>query len=257
VGPGGSAQALALDADGVRLERRVADLMIRADLDLPGRPAQEVGVTHVLALGATGSTSRPRSSVRRAIAAAQRAGVLVRSAQRADDLTDGFYDLHVLTRRRQGVPVQPRRYFRLLWQRMIEPGHGTVLLAEVDGRMVAGAVYLTGGSTVTYKYGASDDRFWSLRPNHAVMARAIDWATTQGHEWFDFGRTDLGNSGLMRFKESWGAVPHPLRYTSLSPSGRGGYASGGRAQAVAAPVIRRAPSAVCRGLGELLYRYAA
>jgi CelD/BcsL family acetyltransferase involved in cellulose biosynthesis len=219
-----------------------------------GGTAQEVAVTHELALpGSDGRGGRARASVRRNIAAAGRAGVRVRVAEQERDLTQAFYDLHVRTRRRQGVPVQPRRYFRLLWERMIAPGHGVVLLADVDGREVAAAVYLTGGRTVTYKYGASDDRFWSLRPNHALMAHAISWAAGCGYATFDFGRTDLDNPGLARFKASWGAVPRPLRYTSLV-CGRS-YGGPSRAQAMAAPVIRRAPSVLCRGLGELLYRY--
>jgi CelD/BcsL family acetyltransferase involved in cellulose biosynthesis len=151
------------------------------------------------------------------------------------------------------VPVQPRRYFRLLWERMIAPGHGMVLVADVDGTDVAAAVYLTGARTVTYKYGASDEAFWSVRPNHAVMAAAISWAAEQGYAMFDFGRSDLDNPGLARFKASWGAVPRPLRYTSLA--GRRSYGGPSRAQAMIGPVIRRGPLLVSRGLGQFLYRY--
>jgi CelD/BcsL family acetyltransferase involved in cellulose biosynthesis len=161
----------------------------------------------------------------------------------------------VLTRRRQGVPSQPWRYFRLLWEQMLEPGHGFVLLAHHGGTAVAGAVYLLGGRTVTYKYGASDDRSLSLRPNHAVMSAAIEWATERRYTWFDFGRTDLDNPGLMRFKESWGAQERPLCYTSLSGPPR--YHARSPLHVVAAPVIRHSPALVCRGLGRLLYRYAA
>jgi CelD/BcsL family acetyltransferase involved in cellulose biosynthesis len=256
VGPGGSVGVLVAGADALRRRSGVADLVIRADLGLEGAPAQEVAVTHELTLpGADGSGGRPRSSVRRAVAAAARAGVRVRTASDESDLTDTFYRLHVRTRRRQGVPVQPRRYFRLLWERMIAPGHGTVLVADVEGVPVAAAVYLTGGRTVTYKYGASDDTSWSLRPNHAVMAHAINWAAEQGYETFDFGRSDLDNPGLAQFKASWGAAGRSLQYTSLA--GRLAYGGSSRARALAAPVIRRGPSVVARGLGELLYRYVA
>ena len=179
----------------------------------------------------------------------------VRAAQEVGDVVDTYYGLHVLTRRRQGVPAQPRRYFRLLWQRVIASGGGEVLLADVDGRTVAGAVYLFGGQTATYKYGASDPEFWPLRPNHAVMAQAIAWAQERGCTSFDFGRTETGNAGLARFKESWGARPRPLQYTHFS--GGPGSRTSGWALAALAPVLRRAPAIVCRGAGELLYRYAA
>ncbi|MGZ4626604.1 MAG: lipid II:glycine glycyltransferase FemX [Kineosporiaceae bacterium] len=254
VGPRGSAQALLAGADALRRRRGAQDLVVRADVAVPDAPAEDVAVVHELALpGGGGGGARPRSSVRRAVNAAQRNGVRVRTARTAEDLTGAYYRLHVRTRRRQGVPVQPRRYFRLLWERMIAPGHGVVLLADVDGADLAGAVYLTGGRTVTYKYGASDERAWSLRPNHAVMARAITWAAEEGYATFDFGRTDLDNAGLIRFKETWGAQGRALRYTSFGA--RPSYGGGRRAQQLVAPVIRRGPAVVCRGLGAMLYRY--
>src|SRR3954471_4785051 len=138
---------------------------------------------------------------------------------------------------------------------MLEPGHGFVLIARHGVRAVAGAVYLVGGGTVTYKYGASDAGAWPLRPNHAVMAQAIAVATERGFTTFDFGRTDLDNPGLVQFKESWGAQARPLWYTSFSePTGQ---RSGPPLHSLIAPLIRRSPAFVCRGLGELLYRYAA
>ena len=86
------------------------------------------------------------------------------------------------------------------------------------------------------------------------MARAIEWATEQGYATFDFGRTDPDNPGLVQFKDSWGAQARPLEYTSV---GRAGYQSRSSAHAILAPLIRRSPVAVCRGVGEVLYRFAA
>lgn len=94
-----------------------------------------------------------------------------------------------------------------------------------------------------------------MRANHAVMATAIAWATEHGYSSFDFGRTDLDNPGLARFKESWGASPRPLQYTHV-PSRQHAYQSLHGASRAISPVIRRAPELVCRGLGEVLYRYA-
>jgi hypothetical protein len=66
------------------------------------------------------------------------------------------------------VPVQPRRFFELLWRLVLEPGLGFLLLAHAGARPVAGAVFLRGSRCLTYKYGASDASAWPLRPNHAV-----------------------------------------------------------------------------------------
>jgi CelD/BcsL family acetyltransferase involved in cellulose biosynthesis len=253
----GAVATLLREADDLRRRMRVADLVIRDAVPVPEFSARDVAVTHRLALGVTaeGRAPKRRGSVRRAIAAAERSGVRVRLGDRQSDLVEEFYRLHVLTRRRQGVPVQPRRYFELLWTAMIEPGNGVVALAEHQDSVIAGAVFLTGGETVTYKYGASDDQFWPVRPNHAVMARAISWATEQGFAWFDFGRSDLDNPGLVRFKETWGAVAEPLTY--VSASGDVAYGGPQHALTLLGGVIRRSPPTVCRAIGELLYRFAA
>ena len=81
----------------------------------------------------------------------------------------GVYGLHVNSRRRLGLPVQPRRFFRLLWSRMIQPDLGRVLLVDVGTDTVAGAVFLTWNRTVVYKYGASDPRYWAVRPNNLLF----------------------------------------------------------------------------------------
>ena len=121
--------------------------------------------------------------------------------------------LHVETRRRLGLPVQPRRFFRLLWRHVIETGVGRLFLAEVDGRPAAGAVFLGWNRMLLYKYGASDPVLWPLRPNNLLFSEAIAWACDAGYESLDFGRTNLDSLSLRRFKLSWGAVERPLAYS--------------------------------------------
>jgi CelD/BcsL family acetyltransferase involved in cellulose biosynthesis len=196
-----------------------------------------------------------RSQVQRNIRKAQRSGVVVRRAGDARDLTEIFYGLHLGTRRRLGVPVQPRRFFARLWDRMIAPGIGFVLIAEAEGRPLAGAVFLAYGESVIYKYGASDASSWSLRPNHAIFWDAIRWSCEAGYRAFDFGRTDLGDESLRSFKANWGAEELPLVYSELADTAPSPGA--GRAGRLLAPVIRRSPTWVCRSVGELLYKYAA
>jgi lipid II:glycine glycyltransferase (peptidoglycan interpeptide bridge formation enzyme) len=196
------------------------------------------------------------SQVRRGIKKAERSGVVVRRGTTMDDLTEVFYRLHLGTRRRLGVPIQPRRFFRGLWERVIEPGLGFVLVAEAGGTPVAAAVFLAHGETVIYKYGASDAASWGLRPNHAIFWDAIQWSCAAGHRWFDWGRTDLSDASLRAFKANWGTDELPLTYVTLAdepppPAGSG------RAARALEPVIRRGPEWVCRGLGEMLYKYAA
>jgi CelD/BcsL family acetyltransferase involved in cellulose biosynthesis len=251
-----SIDAFAAALDRYRRDHGAGSLVVRAPLGTTV-PARVVAVTHTLTLGDADQVlarAHP-SQVRRNIRRAERDGVTVRVADRRDQLTGTYYALHAATRRRLGTPTQPRRFFDAVWDAVISPGHGQLLLAERGGVTIAGVVLLFGGRTVTYKYGASDDKAWQYRPNHALFAHAIRSACDNGYTAFDWGRSDHADEGLRRFKSSWGAIETPLAYTVLSDTPQ---ATGdGRRGGVAARVIRRSPVWVCRAAGAVFYRYAA
>lgn len=191
-----------------------------------------------------------KSQVRRGIAKARRCGVTVRIDSSVGAL-DAFYTLHLRTRRRQGVPTQPRRFIRA-FAGLFAQGLGHVALAEDDGVPIAAAVFLTAGSTVVYKYGASDPRHLGKRPNNLLFMEAIRLACEAGATALDLGRTDPGNAGLRAFKRSWGAEEHVLIYRRLTRraiTGRGGLPAGARR------AIRLGPPVVGRLVGEALYRH--
>jgi CelD/BcsL family acetyltransferase involved in cellulose biosynthesis len=194
--------------------------------------------------------------VRTHIRQAKRRGVTTRRAERPEDL-DSFYRLHLRTRRRQGVPVQPRRFFRMLWEYVIRPGLGTLLIAEASGQPVAADIFLSWNGTSIGKFSASDERAWRLRANNLMIWDCIKTACDQGSRRFDFGRCDVGNEGLRAFKLSWGAVEEPLVYGTLGATPEPAPARNGMADHLLASVIRHGPPILCRAAGETLYRYAA
>jgi CelD/BcsL family acetyltransferase involved in cellulose biosynthesis len=242
-----------------RVRRGVIRVDVHAPLDGADARVQARAVVHTRGLSTDTQAvfrSFQKSRVQHGITRAERDGVRIRRACDPADLTEVFYGLHLQTRRRQGVPVQPKRFFRLLWQRIIEPGLGFVLIAEASSVPIAAAVFLAWQRTVIYKYGASSLELRRLRPNHLVMWSAIRAACEEGYERFDFGRSDLDNQGLRSFKAGWGTEEHALAYSTLGASSppAGG---AGLATRVLGGAIRRSPIWVCRALGEWLYRYAA
>jgi len=174
-------------------------------LDLCG-PAEEL-ITHF------------DSAVRRAIRKAERNGVdalIVRNRQAVSH----FYQLHVQTRRRHGLPPQPASFFVNIHEHIIRPGIGFIVLARYRSRFIAAAVFFRFGKTAFYKYGASDNRFQEFRANNLVMWQGIQFLARQGAERLHFGRTDCENDGLRRFKLSWGTEEETLNYFRVDPSGR-------------------------------------
>jgi hypothetical protein len=243
----------AATARALEAARGSARVDVRAPL--PGVPGAPVAWRHVLELSENVESGFHHSQVKRNIKRAEREGVSVRVATCEADVTQTYYALHVRTRRRLGAPVQRRRYFSLLWKHMLEAGHGYALIAEHEERPAAAAIFLTAGRTTVYKYGASDDRLWNVRPNHLIFRDAIRCALDCGHTTFDFGRTDFDDLGLREFKLGWGAAEEELVYSTLG--GEPATAPrGARAAALARRTIQTAPPWVCRAAG-LLYGHAA
>jgi CelD/BcsL family acetyltransferase involved in cellulose biosynthesis len=243
--------------------RLAAELAATGRLELhgplagPGLVSRLRGVRHVLDLEPDAELLRRRfrSQMRRNIARAEREGAVVRRGETRADLVETFYELHLRTRRRLGVPVQPRRFFRLLWDDMIEPGLGTVFVAYAGSTPVAGAVFLAWNGTATYKFGASDPAYWGMRPNNLLFWDAIRWACGRGDRTLDFGRTELDNRGLREFKSGWGAREEPLFYTFAGVTPR--VEARSLVAGALGATIRRSPLWVCRAVGETAYRYAA
>ena len=233
----------------------ITQIEVRAPLDGPAIHSRVEGVIHRLRLGPDPQVVRQsfhKSQVGRSINRAERGQISLRRGTSVADLTETFYDLHVRSRRKQGVPVQSRRLFKLLWRHMLSRGLGFVMLAYSGTTPIAGAVFLAWNGTITYKFGASNSDYLHLRPNHLILWEAIRWSCENGFHTFDFGRTDLDNRGLREFKNGWGTQEEELRYTGIGGDPEGVHTEG-KLGAALAIVIRHSPLWVTRALGEILY----
>ena len=191
-------------------------------------------------------------AARRAIRKAERGQLTIR---RSVDMADmmRFYDLVVETRRKQKLLPQPRRFFEAIQRNLVDQGHGFLLLAEVDGRVIAGDLMLAHKRTLTYKFNASSTDFLHLRPNNLLMAGLIRVASAEGFEELDLGRCDLDADGLRRYKLMWGCEEdHYFYYTrpGRSPSKRH-HDPIGRAIPILVPHV---PRWMLRRAGDRLYR---
>ena len=246
------------ELDRLRVSQAIRELEVRANIDDGRFHLLHAAVRHTLSVRPDDQETFEtfhRSQVQRNIVKSQREGVDVRFAECSTDLTEVFYHLHAHTRRRLGAPVQPRRFFQLLWERIIARGLAFTLLAYARDLPVAGAVFLSWNRTLIYKYGASDPRAWGLRPNHALFWRAIQWGSENGYHTLDFGRTEADQEGLRSFKSGWGTTEERLEYSVLAD--RAPKESRQRLSRMMEPVIKRSPVWLARLVGEWAYKYAA
>jgi hypothetical protein len=150
-----------------------------------------------------------RDSIRRKIRRAEREGVIV-EVDRSGALLEQFYFLQSMTRRRHGLPPQPRQWFRNLARCFGD--NCAIWLASRLGHPIASILTLRYRNRLVYKYGASDDRFHALGGMPWLFWTIIQQAKIEELEELDLGRSDLGNMGLITFKEHLGAHGHQIHY---------------------------------------------
>lgn len=129
-----------------------------------------------------------------------------------------FYQLHKLTRRKLGVPVQPIKLFKKLWENIISQNKGFIGLVKYQSKIIASSIFLFYKDTITYKYSASHPNFLYLKPNHLMLWDAISTGIDKNFSKFDFGKCKKENTGLRAFKKGWNAEETKIYYSILSKS---------------------------------------
>lgn len=150
-----------------------------------------------------------KSCIQRNILRAEREGISY-EAGNSRQLLDAFYSLLLLTRRRHGIPPQPRAWFANLANEF--GGDFEILLASKDGAPAAAVVTLRFNNMLVYKYGVSDARYHKFGVMPALFWRCIQKAKALGLERFDLGRSDDDDEGLIQFKNRLGAAGRSLTY---------------------------------------------
>lgn len=144
-----------------------------------------------------------RKNVRRA----ERAGVTVRVARGDADLAE-FHRIYLATMDRNEALAAyrfPISFFQSLAREM--NGHCRFVLAEHEGSVIAGTLYLHDDDVVYSYLGGADHAYQELRPSNAVIYETARWARGAGKRRVVLGGGYRPDDGIMRFKASFS----PLR----------------------------------------------
>lgn len=211
---------------------------------------------HVLDLSRTEKDifSNFRKGTKSAIKQAKTEGVEVKISNSLESVSE-FYKLNCITRRRHGLPPQPYFFFKKVYDHIISKDLGVVVLGSFQKKTIAGGVFFHIGKKAIYKYGASDMNYQHLRPNNLIIWEAIKWYTTKGYKSLCFGRTEPENQGLRIFKKGWGTDERIIKYYKydLKKSRFVGRENG--TNSVYGKVLSRAPIALLKPIGSLMYRH--
>ena len=150
--------------------------------------------------------ARASAGTRRNLRAAASNGV--RTVAAADlESVRCLHRLHVALRKRKyRMLAQPLALFERIWSEFASRDGVLTVLARVDDRPIAAALYLVWNDVLYYKFGASIPEELPRRPNEAIHWTAIRWAKERGLRLLDWGLSDLDQPGLLRFKRKWGSV---------------------------------------------------
>jgi lipid II:glycine glycyltransferase (peptidoglycan interpeptide bridge formation enzyme) len=198
--------------------------------------------------------ARFKPELRTAIRKARNCGLQVEIGTGLD-LIEKFYQLHSRTRQRQGVPVQPSCFFRSIHQYILARHMGIVAIATSADRPVAAAIFLHSDTSAIFKFGTSDPRSLSMRPNNLVMWEVIRWYLRRGVTSLHMGRTSISNGGLRRFKLAWGASEFDLPYYRIDPTRGSTMEAVDRSSAWSSRLFSLLPVPALRLIGRLFYRH--
>ena len=191
-----------------------------------------------------------KDCVQRKIRRAEREGLRYEEGTSETQLQH-FYKLMIMTRRRQGFPPQPLRWFRSLIGCM---GRDIQIRVALKGdRPVASILTVVSKKGLVYKYGCSDSRFSNLGGTALLFWNAIQEAKANGGEEFDMGRSNIDNPGLKIFKERWGAERSALNYWRYPL--QSAFSNPERLIKHAKQLISITPDKALMMLGNLLYRH--
>lgn len=192
-----------------------------------------------------------KNCIQRRIRHAEGVG-LVYECGNSEHLMNVFYRLMIQTRRRHQIPPQPIEWFRNLLGCMGEQLQ--IRVAFKGGQEIASILTLVHKNTIVYKYGCSDDAFNNLGGTPLLFWKAIVEAQDAGLTSMDFGRSDADNSGLISFKDRWGAKSSALTYVRWSRN-KSATAATHRSSVVVKRLFGLMPDVLLQATGRILYRH--
>ena len=176
-------------------------------------PASEIFYTHDIDLSRSTEAiwASLKDTNRRNIRKAIKEGVKIKFETSLEALKE-FYRLQVMTRKRHGLPPQPFKFFKAIYENIITKNLGVIVSAYFANKIVASAIYFNFNKNAVFKFGASDEKYHNLRPNNLIMWEAIIWHKEKGSYNLNLGRTEQKNDGLLNYKRLWGAKERLLKY---------------------------------------------
>lgn len=231
IGAGG---ALALDDEAeaatvahaieIARTRQVAFLELRcasprrALESLPLRRSEPVVISDLELDGEAAVWGRVAEDHRKAVRKANKRGIVVREATSLADYRQ-FHAIYLRVFRDFGTPPYGDDYFPALFRLLHASGQARLLLAYASDRCIGGLLIFSGGQNLVSKFAACLPEGIPLRAYAALYWSAIRLGLDLKQRTLSFGTSSPQQTGLIEFKQRWGARTHPAVIYDLSVRG--------------------------------------
>lgn len=133
------------------------------------------------------------------------------------ELLNDFYSVFAENMRDLGSPVHSKQMIENVLKEF--PDRSRIGIVYKDKNPIAGIFVIGFKNMLANPWASALRKYGNLRANTLQYWIMLKYACDNGFDYFDFGRSTPGE-GTYKFKEKWGAEPHPLHWYSLSMKGR-------------------------------------
>lgn len=193
-----------------------------------------------------GFKSKLRSQIRRAL----KEGMEFRIG--GASLVEDFYRVICRNMRDLGSPVHSRSWFASVIDAYGD--RARVGVVYKDNVPIGSGIILCCGNSVTIPWASTLREYNALSPNMLLYWEFLKYASDNGYQSFDFGRSTPGE-GTFKFKQQWGAEPFPLYWYGDSADTETMEDSAGPLRAYAEKVWSRIPQVLTDKMGPLVRRF--
>lgn len=167
--------------------------------------------THVLPLSADYEevASHFSPSTRRLVRQADESGLSIEVADTLERVHE-FHNLATETVRRRGGTPKPRSLYERIFRDLVPKGIGRYHLVRHGTDAVAGSLHFFHEGVATNWLPVSRETAWPLRPNNFLIAGLLETLSAAGYLEYNFGSSPADATGLIRYKEGWGARRRPV-----------------------------------------------
>jgi hypothetical protein len=150
-----------------------------------------------------------RTCVRQRINRAKKSNIIVAEASSEKEIRT-FFELHCMTRKKYGIPVQPYDFFKNMWKILYPQKMIGVLIAKLKSQPISAILFLKYKQRVHAEYMGTNDSFLKYSPNILLFWESIKLAKNEGYKFFDFGGSSIKNKNLINFKKRWGTIEEDI-----------------------------------------------